>query len=150
MPQSTHRTPGTKKLSSQNAKFLRSFLLVQEFAAREIGDRIAKARREAGGMTQEQLADLVDVSERSIQNYEAGVSIPYKHLHRIAEVLNRSVGWFLHGEPTPAEGSEDGRDGPEVVRRLAALEEREERTQELLLEVLRLVRGDSDEQARPG
>lgn len=70
---------------------------MREFEAREIGQRIALARKETGGMTQEELADLVGVTQRSVQLWESGDTIPYKRLSRIAEVLGRPVGWFLHG-----------------------------------------------------
>jgi transcriptional regulator with XRE-family HTH domain len=49
---------------------------------RAIGTRIANARRQAG-LTQRELAARLGVTPRSIQNYEAGIAIPYKHLRRI-------------------------------------------------------------------
>lgn len=52
-------------------------------------------------MTQETLADLIGVSARSIQDYEAGVTIPWKHMREIAEVTETSVEWLLHGEGAP-------------------------------------------------
>jgi transcriptional regulator with XRE-family HTH domain len=76
---------------------MRTFLLMREFEAREIGQRIALARNETGGMTQEELSELVGVTSRSVQLWESGDTIPYKRLSRIAEVLGRPVGWFLHG-----------------------------------------------------
>ena len=70
---------------------------MEEFAAKEIGERIAEARRLANGMTQEQLGDLVGVSTRSIQDYEAGVTIPWKHMLAIARVTKARVDWLVHG-----------------------------------------------------
>lgn len=87
---------------------LRTFLLMREFESHEIGARIALARNEAGGMTQEELGDLVGVTTRSVQNWEGGVSIPYKWLTKISEVLNKPVGWFLHGsEPNDSETEDE-------------------------------------------
>lgn len=85
---------------------------MQQFAAAEIGERIAQARRENDGMTQEQLAELLDVSTRAVQNYEAGVSIPWKHFSRLEKIFDRDLAWFLHGHDATAEAESD------VARRL--------------------------------
>ncbi len=64
----------------------------------EIGTRIAQARKEAGGMSQVELAGLIGVSERSLQLYEAGETIPYRWMKDLERVLQRPVAWFLHGD----------------------------------------------------
>lgn len=98
----------TKLSAATNLRTFRTFLLMQQFAAAEIGARIAQARKEAGGMTQEELADLLNVSKRSVQDYEAGVTIPWRHFQRLETIFpNRSMAWFLHGDaaaeaPSPA------------------------------------------------
>jgi transcriptional regulator with XRE-family HTH domain len=80
-----------------------------------IGERIARARKESG-LTQEELAGLVGVSARSIQGYEAGTVVPYRHLSELAKVTNRELSWILAGDQ-PA-------DLPlEVVERLVTLVE---------------------------
>lgn len=66
--------------------------------AREIGGRISQARVEAGGMTQVELAQFLKVAQRTMQAYEQGEIIPYKHLRTLERVLNRPVAWFLHGD----------------------------------------------------
>jgi transcriptional regulator with XRE-family HTH domain len=66
--------------------------------AREIGNRIAQARMEAGGMTQRELAELLRVSERSVLAYETGEVIPYRFMRRLEEVLAKPTGWFLVGD----------------------------------------------------
>jgi PAS domain S-box-containing protein len=63
----------------------------------EIGARLAQARKQAG-MTQKALAESVGVTRRSIQGYEAGTVVPYKHLERLGELLGRTASWFLAGE----------------------------------------------------
>lgn len=75
-----------------------------QIEAREIGERIAQARLEAGGMTQEELAAMATFSKRSLQDYEGGVTIPYKHLKELGRLLARSPEWFLYGEESE-EGS---------------------------------------------
>lgn len=65
--------------------------------AREVGQRIIAARREFG-MSQKELAELVQVSERSMQSYESGQVVPYRKLKDLAMVLNVSTSWILHGE----------------------------------------------------
>ena len=98
-----------KKPAATNARRFRTFLLMQQFDSRAIGSRIAQARREAGGMLQEELAELLDVSKRSVQDYEAGVRIPWKHFQQLEVIFKRSLEWFLHGdeaaEPSPSEPS---------------------------------------------
>ena len=96
----------------------RTFLLVAQLEAKAIGLRIKQARDEAG-MTQEELADLASgFSKRSLQDYEGGVTIPYKHMQEIASLTGKEVEWLLHGDPEMSE--------PRVPRslddRLAALE----------------------------
>lgn len=98
MTYATHRRSTTKNPAATNGRSFRSFLLMQQFAAEEIGERIARARKEADGMTQETLADLLNVSVRSVQDYESGATIPYKYFSRLESVFNRPLGWFLHGE----------------------------------------------------
>lgn len=65
---------------------------------REIGQRIADARHEAGGMGQRELGELVGVTERSIQAWESGEVIPYRYLRDLESALGRPAAWFLHGE----------------------------------------------------
>lgn len=89
---------------------------MEQFAAEEIGARIADARKLANGMTQETLGDLIGVSKRSVQDYEAGVTIPWKHMQAISKVTKRPVEWFLYGdEETLGERTE------ELVHRFEAL-----------------------------
>jgi len=63
----------------------------------EIGRRIAQARKEAG-LTQQELADRLHVTRRSVQGYESGSVVPYKRLHTLADALGRPAGWFLSGD----------------------------------------------------
>lgn len=91
-----------KNLSATEARNLRTLLLLSVFEPQDIGARIATARKEAG-LTQEELADLVQVSTRSLQGYEAGDVVPYRHINKLGEVLQRPVGWILHGESEPEE-----------------------------------------------
>jgi len=74
--------------------------LLNVFAAEDIGARIAKARTEAG-LTQEDLADVIGISTRQLQNLEAGESKPYKHLERIAEATKRPLHWFIEDGASP-------------------------------------------------
>jgi transcriptional regulator with XRE-family HTH domain len=71
-----------------------------QLESQAIGQRIAQARKESGGMTQEELADLLAVTTRSIQGYEAGDVIPYRHFAQLGEIFGRPLEWFLHGEAT--------------------------------------------------
>jgi transcriptional regulator with XRE-family HTH domain len=59
-----------------------------------IGRRIARARA-AARLTQQDLAERLGVTRRSVQGYEAGKVAPYRHLDRLAAVLDRPKTWFL-------------------------------------------------------
>ena len=87
---------------------------------REIGSRIAAARREAG-MTQRELADRLGVTTRSVQNYESGSIIPYKHLRRIEVLAHRRVGWILSGDGRDESASETLRQLEKTLERHYAL-----------------------------
>lgn len=95
-----------------------------EGKTREIGERIVQARREAGGMRQEELADLIGVSVRSMQAYESGEVVPYRYLKELERVLGRPMAWILHGDQA-IEGSD---------RTLARIEQKLDRLLELLSE----------------
>lgn len=97
---------------------------MQQFEAQEIGARIALARKRAGGMTQETLADLIGVSTRSVQDYEAGVTIPWKYLLPIAKVTKVDVDWLIHGDET---------EPPEVRELLEDIDARMRRIEEHVL-----------------
>lgn len=49
-------------------------------------------------MTQPELAELLNVSHRSLQDYEAGGRIPWKHFARLEQIFQKDLEWFLHGE----------------------------------------------------
>lgn len=113
----------------------------------ELGRRVKEAR-ESANMTQRDLADAIDLRDaQSISNYERGLTeVPTRRLRRIAEATKKPLAFFLG----PDENGVALAQGPEwqkqVLERMRALEEREERHGELLHELLLLVRG---EQAQP-
>lgn len=78
----------------------------EQARAAEIGARIALARREADGMTQRELADLLGVTERSVAAYESGEVIPYRFMRQLEQLLNRPANWLLYGEQ-PSDGDGD-------------------------------------------
>lgn len=87
----------TQKSVTTSSREFHRFLLVAQLEAKEIGVRIAQARLEAG-LTQEQLAELAPFSYRSLQDYEQGVTIPYRQMRELSKLLDRPVEWFLHGD----------------------------------------------------
>ena len=103
--------------------------MVKEFEAKAIGERLRQARREAG-MTQEDLAEVSSFSKRSLQDYEAGVTIPYRNLTELATILRRSVAWFLHGAEADRSPEEDAA----LAERMTAVEAQ---LQELVQEIQR-------------
>ena len=67
---------------------------------RRIGARIARARRESG-LTQRELADELGITTRSVQSYEAGAIVPWRHLRRIELLTQRRAGWLLQDGDAP-------------------------------------------------
>lgn len=106
-------------------------------------------------MGQEDLAAISSFSKRSLQNYEAGVTIPYKHLAELSRLLRKPMEWFLYGdEATPPRLSDD--ELLKHVQAVAALAEANQETlagnqetlagnQAMLVELLEIVRGRRDE-----
>src|SRR3990167_10301821 len=127
MTRSSSRTGTTRKPAATNARNFRTFLLMQQLEAQAIGARIRQARREAG-MTQEDLAEVCSFSKRSLQDYETGVTIPYRNLTELALILRRSVAWFLHGAEADRSPEEDAA----LAERMTAVEAQ---LQELVREV---------------
>jgi transcriptional regulator with XRE-family HTH domain len=87
--------------------------------SREIGARIAAARHEAGAMGQQELGDLVGVTVRSVQAWEAGEVIPYRYLRDLESALGRPAAWILHGEEAVVGHVEATR---EILERLDGLQ----------------------------
>lgn len=92
---------------------------MQQFAAKEIGVRIKQARKERG-LTQETLAEMASFSKRSLQDYESGETIPYRHMAELARLLRKSVEWFLYGD------DEESMSLAEAVERAEVAAERSE------------------------
>src|SRR4029077_822569 len=92
------RTSAVAQLSAAtNGRTFRRFLLMQQFEAAEIGARIKQAQRERG-LLQHELAAMASFSQRSLQDYQSGVTIPYKHLSELSRLLGKPVEWFLRGD----------------------------------------------------
>src|SRR5882757_6797957 len=69
--------------------------IMKDFKARISGCRARK------GLSQQELADLIDVSLRSVQNWESGESEPHgKHLRKLSEALETPIPYLL-GETAP-------------------------------------------------
>jgi transcriptional regulator with XRE-family HTH domain len=92
-----HRTRTAKEPAATFDRNFRTFLLMQQFAAEEIGARIAEARK-LRGLTQEELAEMASFSKRSLQDYETGVTIPYRHVRELSRLLRKPEEWFLYGD----------------------------------------------------
>ena len=69
-----------------------------------VGRRVAEARRRAG-LTQRELADGLGVTVRSVQLYESGSVIPYKHLRRIELLTQTRPGWILGEDKLKGKGA---------------------------------------------
>jgi transcriptional regulator with XRE-family HTH domain len=95
-----------------------------------ISERIRQARTSAG-FTQGELAAGLGVTTRSVQNYEAGKSIPYRHLRQIESLTHTPPGWLVAG----------GSYGPDELTDLAALCDTLERQTLLIQSQLEVLTG---------
>lgn len=64
---------------------------------REIGNRVRTARKELG-IRQTELADLLHVTERTMQAIEKGEVDPWRHVEALAPILNKTPGWIWNGK----------------------------------------------------
>jgi transcriptional regulator with XRE-family HTH domain len=71
-------------------------LLVAQLDPEGIRARIREARK-AAGLTQQEMADALEVHKRTVENYERFRVPDYKMLNQIARVTDRPLEWFLHG-----------------------------------------------------
>lgn len=118
-----------QKPAATSSRNFRTFLLMAQFEAREIGARIQQARNEKG-LTQEELAEMATFSKRSLQDYEGGTTIPYRQLREIGQLLGKPTEWFLYGD---AEGEPVSADELAALRaEVAEVREGVERVEGLL------------------
>lgn len=103
--------------------------------------RIKQARQQAG-LTQEELADLLHVRQRTIHNYETD-RVPWRLVSQIAEATGVTSQWLLHGdEPTPADGARQADVAElrrEVARQQAENAKAWQETQAMLAEIRSLL-----------
>ncbi len=99
-----------------------------------VGERI-RLRRTERGLTQEQLAEALDVSYQQIQKYETGANrISAGRIYEISRTLGVEVGYFFEGldgdqEPAtmPLEHGGRQRAAIELVRKFAQIRDPEVR-----------------------
>lgn len=85
------------------SRTFRTFLLLMEIEPERIRARLRQARKEAG-LSQAELAEILGVHKRTIENYE-NLRVPWDHLNDYARITNRQPEWFLYGEAAlPPEG----------------------------------------------
>lgn len=85
------------------SRTFRTFLLLMELEPEKIRRRLRQARKDTG-LTQHQMADLLGVHKRTVENYEH-VRVPWDHLTEYARITNRPPEWFLYGDSAlPPEG----------------------------------------------
>jgi transcriptional regulator with XRE-family HTH domain len=101
-----------------------------------VGERI-RARRAELGLTQEQLAQALDVSYQQIQKYETGANrISASRIFEMARKLDVDLGYFFDGLPLddqraperPIEHGGRQRSAIELVRKFAQIDDPQVRT----------------------
>jgi len=151
MTQVKHSIRTPQETAATNLRSFRTFLLMAQFEAREIGARIAQARKERG-LTQEQLAEMAPFSKRSLQDYENGTTIPYRHLRDLGRLLQRPEEWFLYGDSQEETGAAIKQAVRDAVREIL-VQEQFPRLEELAAALDRLeaaVTRLEEERAAPG
>lgn len=85
---------------SATRRIIATMAIKNEAFFRELGGRIAQARK-AKGMTQQQLADQLGVSQQTLAHYEVGrVGVGAAMLPTLSDVLDLSLDELLVGAPT--------------------------------------------------
>ena len=95
-----------------------------------VGERI-RSRRAELGLTQEQLAEALEVSYQQVQKYETGANrISAGRIFELARKLRVDVSYFFDGlplaapaEPAPMEHGGRQRSAIELVRKFAQIED---------------------------
>lgn len=82
---------------------------IAELEHSRIAARIKQARKEKG-LTQEQMAQLLDVRQRTYQNYESASQprIPWDRMNDIERITKKKVEWLLHGDSPDLMGALNG------------------------------------------
>lgn len=124
--------------TTKSAEFAK-FLLMRELDPEGIRRRIRQARKELS-LTQQELADALQVHKRTVENYENVRVPPWDEIAPLAAVLGVSVAWLLHGDEIREAGADAA-----VVERLAAVEQGQGRIEEQLAELLQRLRDAQDE-----
>lgn len=97
-----------------------------------VGERI-RLRRTERGLTQEQVAEALEVSYQQVQKYETGANrISAGRIWEIARKLDVEIGYFFAGlangeTPAPLEHGGRQRSAIELVRKFAQIEDPEVR-----------------------
>ena len=93
----------------------------------EIGKRI-QTRRKQQGLTQEQLADKMDVSIQMVSNLERGnKAIRIDNLIKLSQTLNISTDYILTGKETTE-------DMQTLTEQMAALSQRDRKMMKVLID----------------
>ena len=71
---------------------------------KSMGEIISTLRREKG-MTQKELADMLNITDKAVSKWERGMACPDTHtIPRVAEILGISVEELMNAKAAPANG----------------------------------------------
>lgn len=72
----------------------------------QIAKKIRSARRE-GGFSQQDLAEKIGISDKTISAYESGRAVPpLPTLSELAKITNKSINYFLESKNTKSKDEE--------------------------------------------
>lgn len=86
-----------RKITTTKTRKVRNFLREVAIEEEAVRARIRQARDEQG-LTQANLADLMDVSKSTVEKWENSHLPPYRKIPRLAKVLNKTEDWILYGD----------------------------------------------------
>jgi transcriptional regulator with XRE-family HTH domain len=121
--QRLHTSPAAKNLRNMRTFRADGYLaqLMGELDRAAISLRLAQARDEAG-FTQPEMAELLIVHFRSIQNYESPKKhvLPFDRLDEWAKITGRTKEWLLHGDDPIVMGDDRLEAIEEELRRITS------------------------------
>lgn len=107
----------------------------------EIGRRMQRAREEAG-LTQDELASRLGLTQAALSNYELGKRrLHLANLDKIAKALGKTIGYFIE-EPNPApDPGEEARLDESISEMISLWYDMSEEERQYLLDYIRWRRG---------
>lgn len=139
----TGTTDHRERATFDSASYLATLMAELDRAA--ISTRIRQARKQAGFRNRDEIAELLHVHRRTIEDWESPkhANVPWDRLDEIARATGVSREWLLHGED-----EEEGDAQASIVAHLQSLEDQVKESVALTRRALELLGEPQDGAAR--